>query len=210
MVGVIEYDAGNISSVMRALKFLGKEPELTNDPDVLKKCDHVVFPGVGAYFSAMESLRKSGLVETIREIISAGTPFLGICLGQQLLFDESEEIIGSTDTGAQKIEGLKILRGSIKRFKEKEGYKIPHMGWNSLQIQKQEFRLFEGIDNGSFVYFVHSYYLEAEENGIVAAKTDYINTFDSSVEKDNIFACQFHPEKSGDIGLEILKNFCRA
>ncbi len=209
MIGVIEYDAGNISSVMRALEYLGKKPELTNDPDVLKKCDHIVFPGVGAYYSAMESLKKSGLVGTIKDIINAGTPFLGICLGQQLLVDESDEVIGSPDPEVSKIEGLMILKGSIRRFTEKEGYKIPHMGWNSLQLQKKDSRLFEGIDDGSFVYFVHSYYLEAGDSTVVAAKTEYINTFDSAVEKDNIFACQFHPEKSGEVGLEILKNFCR-
>ena len=209
MVGVIEYDAGNISSVMRALEYLGEKPELTNDKERLKKCDRIVFPGVGAYYTAMESLKKSSLVGTIKDIINAGTPFLGICLGQQLLFDESDEVIGSPDPEVSKIEGLMILKGSIRRFTEKEGYKIPHMGWNSLQLQKKDSRLFEGIDDGSFVYFVHSYYLEAGDSTVVAAKTEYINTFDSAVEKDNIFACQFHPEKSGEVGLEILKNFCR-
>ena len=209
MVGVIEYDAGNISSVMRALEYLGEKPELTNDKERLIKCDRIVFPGVGAYYTAMESLKKYGLVDSIKEIIGAGTPFLGICLGQQLLFTDSDETIGTDDPGIKTVKGLGVLNGRIKLFKEKQGFKIPHMGWNSIKLQRKDSTLFAGIDDGSFVYFVHSYYLEAADKGDVAATTDYICEFDSAVEKDNIFACQFHPEKSGEVGLEILKNFCR-
>ena len=208
MIGVIDYEAGNTLSVIKALEYLGKKVELTNDPDKLLSCDHIVFPGVGAYYDAMEKVRKYGLISTIKTAVDKDIPFLGICLGMQLLFDESEEVIGCDDPEAKAIKGLGILPGKIKRFKETQGFKIPHMGWNSLDIANKASRLFKGITDNTFVYFVHSYYLKAEDPSCIAAQTDYINVFDSAVEKGNVFGCQFHPEKSGDQGLEILKNFC--
>lgn len=198
MVAVIDYDAGNIKSVEKALKQLGQEVEVTRDPERIRCADHVILPGVGAFGDAMEKLHQYGLVEVIREVAQSGTPFLGICLGQQLLFERSEEAPG--------VEGLGILKGEILRLPEKEGYKIPHMGWNSLDFPK-EGRLFAGLGEHPYVYFVHSYYLKAAEEEIVAATTEYTTTIHASVEKDHVFACQFHPEKSSDVGLQILKNF---
>ena len=208
MVGVIDYDAGNTLSVIKALEYLGMNVELTKERNRLLACDHIVFPGVGAYPDAMEKLRKYDLFEPIRLAIAKEIPFLGICLGMQLLFDSSEETIGSSDSDVSSIDGLGILPGTIKRFPEKEGFKIPHMGWNSISITDPGSRLFKNIPDNSYVYFVHSYYLRSADEKNVAARTDYINTFDSAAEKGNIFGCQFHPEKSGETGLEILRNFC--
>lgn len=198
MVAVIDYDAGNIKSVEKALKHLGQEVEITRDPERIRCADHVILPGVGAFGDAMEKLHQYGLVDVIREVAQSGIPFLGICLGQQLLFERSEEAPG--------VEGLGILKGEILRLPEKEGYKIPHMGWNSLDFPK-EGKLFAGLGEHPYVYFVHSYYLKAAEDDIVAATTEYTTTIHASVEKDHVFACQFHPEKSSDVGLQILKNF---
>ena len=208
MIGVIDYEAGNTLSVIKALKYLGENVELTNDRSKLLKCDHIVFPGVGAFYDAMEKLRSYDLISTIRTTVENDIPFLGICLGMQLLFDSSEETIGSPDKDAELIEGLGILPGKIKRFQEKSGFKIPQIGWNSVSIANKESRLFKGISDESYFYFVHSYYLKADDDSCVAARTEYINIFDSAVEKGNVFGCQFHPEKSGDQGLHILKNFC--
>ncbi|MBR4777722.1 MAG: imidazole glycerol phosphate synthase subunit HisH [Lachnospiraceae bacterium] len=209
-IAVIDYDAGNTMSVMNALKYLGYDVELSKDPAVLYKADHVVFPGVGAYADAMGKLNEYGLIGPIKEITGKKTPFLGVCLGMQLLFEHSSENIGETDK--ERIEGLGLLPGSILGFKENASFdhtlKVPHMGWNSLELTNKESKLFKGIDNGSFVYFVHSFYLNAANRSDVAAITEYGITFDSAVEHENIFGCQFHPEKSGDIGMEILKNFC--
>ncbi len=208
MIGVIDYEAGNTLSVIKALKYLGKEVELTNDRSKLMKCDHIVFPGVGAFYDAMEKLKSYDLISTVKTAVQNDIPFLGICLGMQLLFDSSEETIGSPDKNADIINGLGILRGKISRFKESEGFKIPQIGWNSISIKNKESRLFKDIDDDSFFYFVHSYYLKAADESCVAATTEYINSFDSAVEKNNIFGCQFHPEKSGDQGLKVLENFC--
>ncbi len=206
-VAVIDYDAGNTLSVIKALEFLGMDVELTRDAKVLRNCEKVIFPGVGAYFDAMQKLKEYKLTETVKELALSDTPFLGICLGMQLLFDSSEESIGSgSDVG--NIEGLRLLRGNIKLFKDIEPYKIPHMGWNSINAVKPDSRLFKGLPASPYVYFVHSYYLKAENREDVLATADYGITFDCAVEKGNLFGCQFHPEKSGDIGLEILKNFC--
>ncbi|HKL99821.1 MAG TPA: imidazole glycerol phosphate synthase subunit HisH [Mobilitalea sp.] len=198
MIAIIDYDAGNLKSVEKALLHLGEEPVITRDRDLILSADKVILPGVGAFGVAMDKLKHYQLVEVVREIAAANTPLLGICLGLQLLFEGSEE--------AEGVEGLSILKGKILRIPDTPGLKIPHMGWNSLTI-RSDARLFVGIPEQSYVYFVHSYYLKAAEDSIVAATTEYSTTIHASVEKDNIFACQFHPEKSGDIGLKILKNF---
>lgn len=198
MIAIIDYDAGNIRSVEKALKFLGQETAVTRDREVILKADKVVLPGVGAFGDAMEKLRQYGLEPVIREAAEAGTPFLGICLGLQLLFERSDETPG--------VLGLGILKGEILRIPESEGLKIPHMGWNSLTYPN-EGRLFRGIPEDSYVYFVHSYYLKAADESIVTAAAEYGTCIHASVEKGNVFACQFHPEKSSETGLKILKNF---
>ena len=198
MIGIIDYDAGNIKSEEKALQSLGQETAVTRDPETLLQADKVILPGVGAFGDAMGRLRQYGLEEVIHQIAEKGTPFLGICLGLQLLFDSSEESPG--------VKGLGLLPGKILRIPDGEGLKIPHMGWNSLEITPGA-RLFRGIPQDSYVYFVHSYYLKAEDPAIVAASAQYGVSIHASVERDNVFACQFHPEKSGEIGLRILKNF---
>ncbi len=198
MIALIDYDAGNIKSVEKALQLLGEDVVLTRDPEVLLAADKVILPGVGHFGDCMEKLNHYGLTGVIREICSRGTPFLGICLGLQLLFERSEEAPG--------VEGLGILKGEIRRIPDREGLKIPHMGWNSLHLQNSG-RLFRDIEEQSYVYFVHSYYLEAADPSIVTATTEYSTLIHASVEQGNIFACQFHPEKSSDVGLKILKNF---
>jgi glutamine amidotransferase len=198
MTAIIDYDAGNIRSVEKALQALGEETVVTRSREQILKADRVILPGVGAFGDAMEKIRGYGLEEVIREVIAAHTPFLGICLGLQLLFERSEESRGG--------KGLGILKGEILRIPEKADLKIPHIGWNSLTFPNQG-RLFTGIPENSYVYFVHSYYLKAAEEKIVTAATEYGTVIHASVEKDNIFACQFHPEKSSETGLAILKNF---
>ena len=198
MIGIIDYDAGNIKSVEKALQYLGQETVVSRDPQVLLKADKVILPGVGSFGDAMENLKKYGLVPVIHEIVEKGTPFLGICLGLQLLFESSDETPG--------VEGLGILKGKILRIPPSPGLKIPHMGWNSLEI-KPGTRLFAGVPDGSYVYFVHSYYLKAADPEIVAATTEYSTHIHAAVEQGNVFACQFHPEKSSEVGLQILKNF---
>ena len=198
MIAIIDYDAGNLKSVEKALISLGEEVVVSRERDVLLSADKVVLPGVGAFGDAMNKLSEYGLIEVIKEIVDNNTPFLGICLGLQLLFEESEEAPG--------VAGLGILKGKILKIPPKEGLKIPHMGWNSIEI-KPEARLFKEIKNNSYVYFVHSYYLKAEDESIVAATTEYSTHIHASVESGNVFACQFHPEKSSDVGLKILKNF---
>lgn len=199
MIAIIDYDAGNLKSVEKALVSLGEDCVVTRDAETILGADKVILPGVGAFGDAMEKLQRFGLVEVIRKVAVAGTPFLGICLGLQLLFRSSDESPG--------VEGIGLLDGEIVSIPPKEGYKIPHMGWNSIEI-KEGARLFRGIENQSYVYFVHSYYLKADHPEDVAATTDYIVPIHASVEHGNVFACQFHPEKSGDVGLQILRNFC--
>lgn len=200
MIGIIDYDAGNIKSVEKALIYLGEEPVVSRDPEILKKADKVILPGVGSFGESMANLHRFGLVSVIQDMIKEGKPFLGICLGLQLLFESSEESPG--------VGGLGILRGKIKKIPPAQGLKIPHMGWNSLELQNNG-RLFRGIPQDTYVYFVHSYYLEAEEPEIVKAVTRYGTCIHASVEKENVFACQFHPEKSSRMGLKILENFAK-
>ncbi len=199
MITLIDYGAGNIESVMKAFKFLGFQYELTSDKEKIRNAEKLVLPGVGSFGEAMLKLNESGLSDIITDVVKKGTPILGICLGLQLLFEGSEESEG--------VKGLSLLKGVIRRFPETEGYKIPHVGWNSLKPSKDS-RLFKGISGEPYVYFVHSYYLEKNES-IAAATCNYILDFNAAIEKDNIFACQFHPEKSGDTGLKILENFAR-
>lgn len=198
MIAIIDYDAGNIKSVEKALQLLDEEVLLTREREELLRADKVILPGVGSFGDAMENLHRYGLVDVIHEIAERGTPFLGICLGLQLMFERSEESPG--------VKGLGLFQGEILRIPDKEGLKIPHMGWNSLHLQNNG-RLFEGIPEQSYVYFVHSYYLKASDESIVKATTEYSTQIHASVEKGNIFACQFHPEKSSDVGLAILRNF---
>ncbi len=198
MTAIIDYDAGNLRSVEKALQALGEETVITRDREEILAADRVILPGVGAFGDAMEKLHQYGLVEIIRQVVQKGTPFLGICLGQQLLFEESEE--------SQGVPGLGILKGKIRRIPNTPGLKIPHMGWNSLTLRPGT-RLFSGLGEEPYVYFVHSYYLEAADPEIVAASADYGVVIHAAVETGNVFACQFHPEKSSDTGLQILKNF---
>lgn len=200
MIAIIDYDAGNIKSVEKAFHYLGQEAVITRDADSILRADGVVLPGVGAFGDAMGKLRSYGMVEVIRDCVARHIPFLGICLGLQLLFESSEESPG--------VEGLHILKGKILRIPAQPGLKIPHIGWNNLNFPNQG-RLFQGIQENSYVYFVHSYYLQASDPAIVTAATDYGTCIHASVEKDNVFACQFHPEKSSDVGMQILRNFIR-
>ena len=198
MVAIIDYDAGNIKSVEKALLHLGEEVIITRDREQILNSDKVILPGVGAFGDAMEKLRSYGLDKVIYEVVERKIPFLGICLGLQLLFEKSDETPG--------VKGLGILPGEILRIPDKEGIKIPHMGWNSVKI-KENARIFKDVPQDSYVYFVHSYYLKAGREEDVAATTEYSTLIHAAVEHDNVFACQFHPEKSSEIGLKILKNF---
>ena len=198
MIAVIDYDAGNIRSVEKALLSLGQEVYITGDAEEILRADKVILPGVGSFGDAMENIRSRDLEPVIRQVAEKGTPFLGICLGLQLLFERSAESPG--------VKGLGHLRGEILRIPEVPGMKIPHMGWNSLHLEHNG-RLFRGIEEQSYVYFVHSYYLKAEDEDIVKASTEYCTHIHASVEKGNVFACQFHPEKSSGVGRSILKNF---
>lgn len=198
MIAIIDYDAGNLRSVQKALQFIGEEAVITREENTLKQADKVILPGVGAFGDAMKKLHSYNLVATIQEMVSRDKPFLGICLGQQLMFEESDENPG--------VKGLGLLPGKILRIPDQEGLKIPQIGWNSLDINPHS-RLFKNIPQQSYVYFVHSYYLHATNREDVAATTEYSTIIDASVEHGNLFACQFHPEKSGEVGLAILKNF---
>ncbi len=198
MIAIIDYDAGNLKSVEKAFAFLGQEAVITRDFHEILNADKVILPGVGAFGVAMEYLKKYDLIKVIQEVVAKETPFLGICLGLQLLFEGSEE--------SQGVEGLGILPGEILRIPDGPDLKVPHIGWNSLELTNNG-RLFEGMGENPYVYFVHSYYLKAREEGIVKAKTYYGTEIHASVEKDNVFACQFHPEKSSTVGLKILENF---
>ena len=198
MITIIDYDAGNIKSVEKACQYLGQEVRITRDRDEILEASHVILPGVGAFGDAMRHLKEYHLIQTIYDVVEKKTPFLGICLGQQLLFERSDESRG--------VNGLGILPGERLEIPPAPGLKIPHMGWNSLEIRPGA-RLFKGIEGNPYVYFVHSYYLKAKRPEDVAARTWYSVDVDASVESGNVFACQFHPEKSSRTGLKILKNF---
>lgn len=198
MIAIMDYDAGNLKSVQKAFAFLGQECVVTRDRKEILDADKVVLPGVGAFGEAMGQLKRYELDKVIYELKEKGTPFLGICLGLQLLFSGSEESPG--------VPGLGILPGEIRKIPNAPGLKIPHIGWNSLELVG-EGRLFAGLPKEPYVYFVHSYYLEASDPSIVKARTEYGVTIHASVEQGDFFACQFHPEKSGEVGLQILRNF---
>ena len=198
MIAMIDYDAGNIKSVEKALQYLGQEVVLTRDRDTILNADRAILPGVGSFGDAMGKLRDYGLESVIREFVETGKPFLGICLGLQLLFNESEESPG--------VKGLGLIKGKLRKIPEGDGRKVPQIGWNDITVNPSS-RLFKGVEDHSYVYFVHSYYLEADNREEVAATTEYGVTIDAAVEAGNVFACQFHPEKSSGVGLMILKNF---
>ena len=198
MIAILDYDAGNIKSVEKAVAYLGEEGIITRDKDIILSSDKVILPGVGSFGDAMNKLSEYKLCDVIYDVVDSGKPFLGICIGLQLLYKESEESPGAA--------GLGILEGRIKRIPDKEGLKVPHIGWNSLDIRKDA-KLFKGVPDNAYVYFVHSYYLEADNLEDVVATTEYSAHIHASVEHENVFACQFHPEKSSEVGLKILKNF---
>ena len=201
MIAVIDYGAGNLQSVVKALNYIGCQNFITDSKEELFKADGAILPGVGSFGDAMDCMNSSGAAQAVLEFAKSGKPLLGICLGLQLLFDDSEESPGA--------KGLGLLKGSITRIPNAGGtLKIPHMGWNSLDIKKHD-ALFNGIDGEPYVYFVHSYYLKADDESIVSSRTNYGVEIDASVSSGNIYAMQFHPEKSGRVGLQILRNFAK-
>lgn len=195
MIAIIDYGAGNLHSVKNALDYLGAPCEITGDAQKILGANEVILPGVGAFGDCMKSLDAAGLTGVVREAANSGKPFLGICLGLQLMFEESEEAPGT--------RGLGIFKGRVVRIPKREGLKIPHMGWNNIETVKES-KILKG---NPFVYFVHSYYIQPEDEGIVSAYTEYGSRLAVAAERDNIFATQFHPEKSGGEGMEILKRF---
>jgi len=200
MIALIDYGAGNVESVAKALRHLGKPVELTSDADFIRKADAVVLPGVGAFGDAVSQLRLRGLEQVVLDSArDSQRPFLGICVGLQMLFDSSEESPGA--------EGLKLMGGKVLRLPSDGGLKVPHIGWNSIEYNR-DCPLFAGLPEQPYVYFVHSYYLRADDPSVVAAKAHYGTEIHAAVWNENCFATQFHPEKSGEIGLSILNNFC--
>lgn len=200
MIAIVDYGMGNLRSVQKGLERVGCKAQVTREARQIVSAQGVVLPGVGAFNACMENLRRFGLVEPIRQVVRGKKPFLGICLGFQLLFTESEEF------GPQK--GLDLFPGRVVGFRPENGLKVPHMGWNRIG-KKKESPFLEGISDGDFVYFVHSYYVAPEDESVVATTTDYGSSFVSSIATDHLFASQFHPEKSQEIGLRILANFAR-
>ena len=199
MIAVIDYGMGNLRSVAKALERVGADVEVTSDPDRIEDADGVVLPGVGAFGKCMENLRGAGLEGTVRAVAKAGTPFLGICVGMQILFEESEEF--------GPVPGLGILPGRVKRFVPRDAtQKVPHMGWNTLEV-RHRVPVLRGVADGAYAYFVHSYYVETDDPSLVASTTPYGSSFASSVARENLFATQFHPEKSQAVGLKMLENF---
>jgi len=199
MIAIIDYGMGNIHSVRKALELMGAATKVTNKPEEIERAEKAVLPGVGAFDDAMAELEKQGLITAIKDFAKSKKPFLGICLGLQLLFEASDE--------AKRAKGLGILSGTVKKFKNLKGQKVPHMGWNNLKIKPEECLLLKDIPDNSYVYFCHSYYPIPKDNGIITATCDYGLEFAAVVRKDNIYGAQFHPEKSQDVGLKMLKNF---
>lgn len=198
MIAIIDYGAGNILSVQKALDYIGCENKVTGDPAEILSADGAILPGVGSFGDAMDNMKERGLVEAVKQFAASGRPFLGICLGLQVLFDHSEESKG--------VQGLSLLSGEVIRFPSDMGLKIPHIGWNSIAYNR-ECPIFKGLPENPYVYFVHSYYLNADSADVVAATAAYGITFHAAAWRGNIFATQFHPEKSGSVGLQILRNF---
>ncbi len=198
MIGIIDYGMGNIHSVQKALESLGAETLVTNNPREIDKCDKIVLPGVGAFDDALKELEKKGLSAAIRESIIGKKIFLGICLGMQLLFEKSEE---------GNLSGLGILKGAVRKFQVAKTLKVPHMGWNNLNLRQKDCPLFKDLKDNSYVYFCHSYYPAPQDNKIIAATTGYGVEFAAIVRQGNVYGVQFHPEKSQETGLKILKNF---
>ena len=203
MIGIIDYGMGNLKSVEKAFAAIGEQAFISASAQELSNADRLILPGVGAFDDALAALNQSGLTELIRQAVSSNVPLLGICLGMQLLLDSSEETQNDTPSA-----GLGLIPGRVVRIPAKEGFKIPQIGWNSL-IKPRESRLLRGIENGEFFYFVHSYYCSLENRGDVAAQCEYTALLDVALERGNLFAVQFHPEKSGNAGLSILKNFVK-
>jgi len=199
MIAILDYGAGNLRSVQKAFEFLGHTAIVTSDVDIINNADHVILPGVGAFGDAMRGLEKAGLADVALDAIKSGKPFLGICVGLQLLFEESEE--------SPDVKGLGFIEGKICKIPD-TGLKIPQMGWNSLEFHGSS-PLFEGLNNSEFMYFVHSYYPVPKNKENVIASVNYGAQLDVAIQKDNVFATQFHPEKSGKSGLKILDNFAR-
>jgi len=198
MIAIVDYEMGNLRSVQKGFERVGHAATITGDPAALAGAEKIVLPGVGAFRDAIAALRERKLVEPIRQAIAAGKPFLGICLGLQLLFDKSYE--------DGEFEGLGVVSGEVVRFNLPAEYKVPHMGWNQVQFRRRP-PVFEGIEDGQHFYFVHSYYVAPRDQGVVATETNYGAAFCSSIWRDNLFAVQFHPEKSQAAGLRLLKNF---
>lgn len=204
MIVVIDYGMGNLRSVQKALEIVGGKAKVTSDAKDIRKASKIVFPGVGAFGEAMVELRRRRLIEPLKDAIAGGKIFLGLCLGLQLLFERSAEAPG--------VKGLSVLNGEVKRFKfTNNALKVPHMGWNGIKIkdQRAKGKILEGISSGAYMYFVHSYYAVPKDKDIVITTTDYGIDFVSGIRKDNIYAFQFHPEKSQALGLKVLKNFVR-
>ena len=206
MIAVIDYGMGNLRSVQKALEVVGAKTKLTSDAKDLAKCEKIVFPGVGSFGEAMNELKKRKLAEPLKNAIEDGKPFLGLCLGLQLLFEKSEEAPG--------VKGLCVLEGESKKFRfSGKNLKVPHMGWNNIRLtakrKAQTTKIFKNVPNDSFMYFVHSYYVKPKDNSVVLTTTDYGIDFVSGVCRDNVYGFQFHPEKSQELGLKILKNFAR-
>ncbi len=205
MIGVLNYNAGNLTSVESALRYIDAKYTVSQDPDILIKCDKLIFPGVGDAKFAMETLKSMGNDELLHQFVQTGKPLFGICLGSQIIFDHSQE----RDTPC-----LGLIPGNVKKFSldgiksSTELFKVPHMGWNEVQLQKPDHPLFKSIQQMSSFYFVHSYYIDPQNQEVVAGTTDYAIDFCSAVIHNNICATQFHPEKSGKVGLKILSNFC--
>lgn len=200
MIALIDYGAGNLRSVHKALRYLEANVRLVTRPEEMKDATSVVLPGVGAFDDCLNALRRQELLEASREFIRLGRPFLGICVGYQALFEKSEEFNSCA-------AGLGIFQGNVIRFPEQQGLKIPQIGWNQLEVVRPECPLFRGIDSGTYFYFVHSFFPQPADDSIVAARTEYGRNFASAIWRDNVFATQFHPEKSQSAGLRLLKNF---